>query len=78
MKSRTQTAFVLLSTVLFVIAVVPPVAATQPGVNDKIAFAADFNTPDMHVQIFTINPDGIGLFQVTNVKGDANSPDWTQ
>jgi Tol biopolymer transport system component len=78
MKSRAfQTAFALLSTVLFVITVDPPVAATQPGVNGKIAFAADFNNPAIHTQIDTINPDGTGLFQVTHVNGDAISPDWS-
>jgi Tol biopolymer transport system component len=80
MKSSTfQRTFALfaLAIALFVLAVTAPARATQPGVNGKIAFAADFNTPDIHVQIDTINPDGTGLFQVTNVNGDAVSPDWS-
>jgi hypothetical protein len=43
-----------------------PVSATQPGVNGKIAFAAETDTGS---QIYTINLDGSGLLQLTNVNG---------
>jgi len=57
---------------LFVLAVTAPARATQPGVNGKIAFSFDATG-----QIYPINPDGTGLFQLTNVNGAAYSPDWS-
>jgi len=51
-----------------------PASATQPGINGKIAFAAETDTGS---QIYTINLDGTDLFQVTNVNGGASSPDWS-
>ena len=75
MRSRAfQATFALFAftIVLFVLAVTAPARATQPGVNGKIAFSFDTTG-----QIYTINPDGTGLFQLTNVNGAAYSPDWS-
>ena len=75
MRSRAfQATFALFAftIVLFVLAVTAPARATQPGVNGKIAFSFDTSG-----QIYTINPDGTGLFQLTNVNGAAYSPDWS-
>jgi Tol biopolymer transport system component len=48
--------------------------ATSPGPNGRIAFA-DFNTG----QIYSINPDGTGLRQLTQVPegAAAGQPDWS-
>lgn len=48
--------------------------ATVPGANGRIAFAADAGSGS---QIYTIEPDGTGLRQITHVPGDATSPDWS-
>src|SRR5215217_1666951 len=59
-----------------------PAKAAFPGVNGKIAFAglmtADLNTPDGDDEIFTINPDGTGLTQVTDNTGiNDTAPSWS-
>ena len=51
-----------------------PAAATQPGRNGPIAFARDAGD---HRQLFTIEPDGTALRQVTHVDGDAAEPAWS-
>src|SRR5437867_13153824 len=75
MRSRAfQATFALFAftIALFVLAVTAPARATQPGVNGKIAFCFDTTG-----QLYTINPDGTGLFHLTNVHGAAYSPDWS-
>jgi Tol biopolymer transport system component len=51
-----------------------PAAGTFPGANGRIAFA-DFNTG----QLYSINPDGTGLRQLTHVAAPAvaGGPDWS-
>lgn len=60
---------------LGLVAVGGPVArATTPGTNGLIAFAADAGTGP---QIYSIEPDGSDLRQLTHVDGEATSPDWS-
>jgi TolB protein len=65
-----------------------PAQATFPGSNGRIAFSqGDLIAPiggesgdlSSHSQVFTINPDGSGLEQLTHVAQDqgAGSPDWS-
>ncbi|HMC07444.1 MAG TPA: hypothetical protein VKG89_08645, partial [Solirubrobacterales bacterium] len=62
--------------------------ATFPGTNGRIAFSqADLIPPiggesgdlSAHSQVFTIQPDGSGLTQLTHVASDqgAGAPDWS-
>jgi hypothetical protein len=41
--------------------------AADPGKNGKIAFIGNLTGTN---QIYTVNPDGSGLFQVTNLQGE--------
>jgi Tol biopolymer transport system component len=70
---NTTFALCALATALLVLAVLTPAGATQPGVNGKIAFHARTAS----AQIYTINPDGTGLAQLTFVNGDARCPHWS-
>lgn len=45
-------------------------AASDRGKNGKIAFIADLTGT---FQIYTVNPDGTGLFQVTNLPPASNA-----
>src|SRR5262249_49563431 len=77
MKSFTLravlTGVVITGTMLFA----SPAWATFPGTNGQIAFAA-LPTPDAPgKQIFTIEPNGTGLRQLTQLTGDATSPHWS-
>jgi Tol biopolymer transport system component len=45
--------------------------ATFPGENGRIIFTAN---PTGSVQIYTINPDGTGMVQITNLPGGAGGP----
>jgi Tol biopolymer transport system component len=80
----------ILSTALGLIGLVSaaPAHATFPGSNGRIAFSqGDLVGPiggeagdlSIHSQVFTINPDGSGLAQLTHVAADqgAGSPDWS-
>jgi Tol biopolymer transport system component len=51
-----------------------PAGATFPGQNGLIAFQAD--TGDGN-QLYTVKPNGHGLRQITQVKGEATTPDWS-
>jgi Tol biopolymer transport system component len=54
-----------------------PAWATFPGSNGLIVFVA-LPTPDAPgMQIFTIEPNGTGLHQITHLPGDATSPHWS-
>jgi Tol biopolymer transport system component len=54
-----------------------PAWATFTGANGRIAFAA-LPTPDAPgMQIFTIEPNGMGLRQITHLDGSATSPHWS-
>jgi Tol biopolymer transport system component len=59
------------------LAAATPAHATFPGLNGRIAFQAQ-PTPDAHVQIYTVRPNGHDLRQVTNfTDADAQKPDWS-
>jgi Tol biopolymer transport system component len=53
-----------------------PAQATSPGENGRIAFSTDQGD---NSQIFTVQPDGTGLRQLTHVGTGhaASSPDWS-
>jgi Tol biopolymer transport system component len=53
---------------------VAPAHATTPGTNGRIAFQMDFG---LGAQIYTIKPSGLGIRQLTEVEGSAESPDWS-
>ena len=54
-----------------------PAYATFPGVNGRIAFQVQV-TPDSHIQIYTVRPNGRDLRQITNfTDADAVRPDWS-
>jgi len=56
---------------------VAPAYATFPGVNGRIAFQAQAS-PDAHIQIYTVRPDGHRLLQITNfTDADAQRPSWS-
>jgi Tol biopolymer transport system component len=54
-----------------------PAFATFPGRNGRIAFQVQV-TPDAHIQIYTVPPNGHDLRQITNfTDADAVNPDWS-
>jgi len=66
---------VLLSTALAVsLAVVGPAHATFPGANGKLAFQTD---KDGNWEIYTVNPDGGGLTNLTMSPADDEDPSWS-
>ena len=56
-----------------------PARATFPGKNGRIAFRRYLNDAHTRAAIFTINPDGTGLLQLTHPRrGVAHEvPDWS-
>jgi Tol biopolymer transport system component len=59
------------------LAATTPARATFPGLNGRIAFQAQA-TPDAHVQIYTVRPNGHELRQITNfTDAGAVTPDWS-
>jgi Tol biopolymer transport system component len=62
------------TTSLVLVASGGPAQATSPARNGLIAFAGDRGSGP---QVYTIEPDGTGLRRLTDVKGDASSPDWS-
>jgi TolB protein len=51
-----------------------PVIATTPDSNGRIAFQMDFG---LGSEIYTIEPSGVGIEQLTEVNGSAEAPDWS-
>jgi len=68
---RSSTA---LAAAVAALACAAPASATSPGRNGRIAFGLP---TDQGVQLQTIRPDGRDRRQITNVDGDAVSPDWS-
>ena len=61
----------------WILAAAMPAHATFPGVNGRIAFQVQV-TPDAHIQIYTVRPNGHDLLQITNFSdADAVRPDWS-
>lgn len=71
---RTFRAFVVLGVMVAALIAPSPAQATFPGHNGRIAFQADTGGGS---QIFTVRPNGGDLFQVTQVAGEATTPDWS-
>ena len=51
-----------------------PAHATTPGTNGRIAFQMDFGRGP---EIYTIKQNGLGIRQLTEVQGSAESPDFS-
>src|SRR6476619_2164317 len=64
--------------VLVVLLSAAPAGATSSGENGRIAFRRYFNQAHTYGAIFTINPDGTGLRQVTHPHRGVldTQPDW--
>src|SRR5215831_14350833 len=77
MKSVTLRAVlsgvVITGTLLFA----SPAWATFPGTNGQIAFAALPTLDAPGKQIYTIEPNGTGLRQITHLAGDATALHWS-
>ena len=80
---RTFAAFIVLGVIAATFFAASPAYATYPGHNGRIAFQADTGGGN---QIYTVRPNGHGLFQVTHVKpatgtdpgtSGATTPDWS-
>src|SRR5947209_5567761 len=65
------------------LAPVKPAEATFPGKNGKIAFSSNMtegegvDNPEGDYEIFTINPDGTGLEQLTSNDADDYAPEYS-
>ena len=68
---RAYTAFIVLGVMVAAFVVASPAYATFPGHNGRIAFQADTGAGN---QIYTVRPNGHGLFQVTHVKPQRIDP----
>ena len=56
----------------------PQASATYPGANGRIAFTANLNGKSW--QLFTMEPNGTDLRQLTHIPGSADvslAPDWS-
>jgi TolB protein len=62
-----------------IVMVTVPAHATPSGENGPLVFRRYFNPQHTHGALFTINPDGTGLFQVTHPGRGVltNEPDWS-
>jgi Tol biopolymer transport system component len=49
-------------------------SATTPDTNGRVAFSMDLG---LGGEIYTIRPNGLGIQQLTEVHGEAESPDWS-
>jgi Tol biopolymer transport system component len=77
MKTILSRAFLNPMLGLLLIASTIPARATFPGLNGRIAFQAQAS-PEAHVQVYTVRPNGHDLRQVTNfTDADALKPDWS-
>ncbi len=66
----------LIVTALALLALAAPAHAAFPGANGKIAFASDRDDVPFGVRdIFTVNPDGGGLVNITSNAGTSDSDD---
>ena len=77
------TAMVLAGLLLALAAAAREADATFPGENGKIAFASNrangegVNNPEGDFEIFTMNPDGTGLTQLTENSAFDFNPEWS-
>ena len=78
MKPRTRMPLTVVGAILACILTgVIPAHATFPGRNGRIAFQVQL-TPDAHIQIYTVRPNGHDLRQITHLEdADAVRPDWS-
>jgi TolB protein len=76
---RMMAGIAAITAVATILLSVVPAGATPPGVNGRLVFRRYFNPQHTHGALFTINPDGSGLFQVTHPGRGVldNEPDWS-
>ena len=76
---RTITCLAVVVAASTVLLTVVPAHATAPGKNGRIAFRRYFNAAHTYGAIFTIDPDGGGLRQVTHPHQGVltTDPDWS-
>jgi Tol biopolymer transport system component len=74
MRRSLSIATVLFVSILALSTAAAPSNATFPARNGLIAFQADTGSGN---QIYTVQPNGHSLTQVTNVDGEAATPDWS-
>ena len=82
-KISAAVALATLLAALVVSALAKPAEATFPGDNGRIAFASDRTTgegvdnPEGDFEIFSMNPDGTGLAQLTHNAASDFDPEWS-
>jgi len=78
-KARSVVAATILFTVVWGLGVSMPAQATFEGTNGRIAFRQYFNDAHTYGAIFTIDPDGTGLRQITHPRKGVlhDKPDWS-
>ena len=72
--SAAQRVLVMVSVLLAALTFASPALATTPGVNGRIVFSSDATGSS---QLYTVDPSGHGLRQITHIAGGASSPDWS-
>jgi Tol biopolymer transport system component len=74
---RAWTAVVMMTTVIVALpGTGEQVSAQGVATNGRIAFQMDFGLSN-GAEIYTIKPSGLGIQQLTEVDGSAESPDWS-
>jgi Tol biopolymer transport system component len=78
-KARFMVAGVVLSSLIWALGAALPASATFKGKNGRLAFRQYFNDAHTYGAIFTINPDGTGLRQVTHPRKGVlhDQADWS-
>lgn len=74
MKSKIVLIVTVVASCCWMVAGLAPARATTPGTNGRIAFQMDFGRG---AEIYTIKQSGLGIQQLTEVAGTAESPDWS-
>ena len=74
MKPKIVLIVAVVAACSWIIAGVVPASATAPDTNGRIAFSMDLG---LGPEIYTIKRSGLGIQQLTEVEGSAESPDWS-
>jgi Tol biopolymer transport system component len=74
MKPKTVLIVAVVASCSWMVAGVVPAYATTPDTNGRIAFSMDLG---LGAEIYTIKRSGLGIQQLTEVEGSAESPDWS-
>jgi Tol biopolymer transport system component len=74
MKLKITLVVALVASCSWIVGGVLPAHATTPDTNGRIAFSMDLG---LGPEIYTIKPNGLGIQQLSEVEGSAESPDWS-